>query len=250
MTRKSKGVMSEFLEIIKEAKAQGPVDQNHVCQFCSKRFVKESTLAAHLCENKRRNQQRDEIGVRLAFQAYLRFYELTQGSAKKRTYDDFVRSSYYVAFTKFGRHLHSIRAVNPTSFIEYVIKNNKKLDHWCRDKLYEEYLLQYLQKENPQDALERGIMEMQVWADEEKSVVKDFFRYANTNKIAAMITNGRISPWLIYCSDTGQACLGRFNDEQVAMVYAWIDPEFWQRRLKTYAADAEWCRNILTQAGF
>lgn len=242
--------MSEFLEIIKEAKAQGPVDQNHVCQFCNKRFVKESTLAAHLCENKRRYQQRDETGVRLAFQAYLRFYELTQGSDKKRTYDDFVRSSYYVAFTKFGRHLHSIRAVNPSSFIEYVIKNNKKLDHWCRDKLYGEYLLQYLQKENPQDALERGIMEMQVWADEEQSVVKDFFRYANTNKIAAMITNGRISPWLIYCSDTGQACLGRFNDEQVAMVYAWIEPELWQRRLKTYAADAEWCRNILTQAGF
>lgn len=245
-----KGVMSEFLEIIKEAKAQGPVNQNCVCQYCGKAFVRESTLAAHLCESKRRHQQKEEVGVRLAYQAWLRFYELTQGSAKKKSYDDFVRSSYYVAFTKFGRHLHSIRAVNPTAFIDYVIKNNKKLDHWCKDKLYEEYLLQYLQKENPQDALERGIMEMQEWADEEKSVVKDFFRYANTNRIAAMIVNGRISPWLIYCSDTGQACLERFNEEQIMMVFSWIEPDLWQRKLKTYAADAEWCRHVLSQAGF
>ncbi len=247
---KSKGVMSEFLEIIKEAKAQGPIDQNHVCQYCGKAFVRESTLAAHVCENKRRYQQKEEVGVRLGFQAWLRFYELTQGGSKKKTYDDFIKSSYYIAFTKFGRHLHNIRAINPAAFIEYVIKNNKKLDHWCRDKLYEEYLLQYLQRENPQDALERGIIEMQVWADAEKSVVKDFFRYANTNKIVSMMVNGRISPWLIYCSDTGQACLGKFNDEQIAIVYPWIDPELWQRKLKTYAADAEWCREVLKQAGF
>jgi hypothetical protein len=247
---KSKGVMSEFLEIIKEAKAQGPIDQTFVCQYCGKGFVKESTLTAHICENKRRHQQKDETGVRLAYQAWLRFYELSQGSAKKKTYDDFVKSSYYVAFTKFGRHLHSIRAVNPSAFIDYVIKNNKKLDHWCKDKLYEEYLLQYLRKENPQDALERGILEMQSWADEEHSVVKDFFRYASTNKICAMITNGRISPWLIYCSDTGQACLEKFNEEQIAIIYAWIDPEYWQRRLKDYTSDTEWCKHILSEAGF
>jgi hypothetical protein len=247
---KFKNSMSEFLEIIKEAKAQGLIDQNYACQFCSKAFVKESTLTAHVCEAKRRFQQKDETGVRLAFQAWLRFYELSQGSAKTKTYDDFAKSSYYVAFTKFGRHIHSIRAINPTAFIDYVIKNNKKLDHWCKDKLYEEYLLQYLRKENPQDALERGIIEMQSWADEEKSVVKDFFRYASTNKIVSMILNGRISPWLIYCSDTGQACLEKFNEEQIAMIYVWIDPELWQRKLKDYAADAEWCRHVLSQAGF
>ena len=247
---KSKGVMSQFLDIIKEAKAQGPIDQNHVCQYCGKGFVRESTLTAHLCENKRRAQQKDEAGVRLAFQAWLRFYEITQGSAKKKTYEDFAKSSYYVAFTKFGRHLHSIRAVNPSAFIEYVIKNNKKLDHWCRDKIYEEYLLQYIRKENPQDALERGIIEMQTWADEEQSVVKDFFRYANANKICTMIVNGRVSPWLIYCSDTGLSCLERLNEEQIAMVYAWIDPEYWQRKLKDYPGDTEWCKHILSEVGF
>ena len=141
--KRPKGNMSEFLEIIKEAKAQGPINQDYKCQYCNKGFVRESTLAAHLCEDKRRYQQKDEVGVRLGYQAWLRFYELTQGNSKKKTYEDFVKSSYYVAFTKFGRHLHSIRAVNPQAFTDWVIKNNKKLDHWCKDSLYEKYVLNY-----------------------------------------------------------------------------------------------------------
>ena len=65
-----------------------------------------------------------------------------------------------------------------------------------------------------------------------------------------MIANGRISPWLIYCSDSGLSALEKLNPEQIAMVYQWIDPEYWQRKLKDYAADAEWCKHVLKQAGF
>lgn len=242
--------MSNLGDIIREAKKQGPIAQDYKCQYCGKGFVKESTLAAHLCESKRRHQQKDEVGVRLGYQAWLRFFELTQGSAKTKSYEDFADSSYYVAFTKFGRHMHSIRAINTTAFIDYVIKNNKKLDHWCRDAIYNEYLFEYLRRENPQDAIERGLMEMQVWADENSAPVKDFFRYAATNRICAMITNGRISPWLIYCCDTGQDALAKMNEEQIAIVYSWIDPEFWQRRLRDYMADTEWCKHVLAGAGF
>lgn len=242
--------MTNFNDIIREAKKQGPIAQQYKCQFCDKAFVKESTLAAHICEAKRRYQQRDEVGVRLGYQAWLRFFELTQGSAKTKTYDDYSNSPYYVAFTKFGRHIHNIRAINPTAFIDYVIKNNKKLDHWCKDSIYNTYLFEYLRKEHPQDAIERGIIEMQSWADDENRSVCDYFREASTNKICSMIINGRVSPWVIYCCDSGQSSLERLNEEQIAMIYTWIDPDFWQRKLKDYLADTEWCKHILTQAGF
>lgn len=229
---------------------QGPVPKKYSCKFCGGSFVRESTLAAHLCENKRRFQQKDEIGVRFGFQAWLRFYELTQGSAKHKTYEDFSTSSFYNAFVKFGRYIHSIRAINPSAFIDWVIKKNKKLDYWCSDSLYQDYLKEYIRKENPQTALERGIIEMQHWADEHESSVVDFFRKASANRIVSMITDGRISPWLIYCCESGTDAIGRLNEEQIALVYSWIDPEVWQQRLVTYAADAEWCRHILTQTGY
>lgn len=237
-------------DIIRDAKNQGLLEQKYKCQFCNKGFMRESSLAAHLCETKRRHQQKDEIGVRLGFQAWLRFYELTQGSAKLKNYDDFVDSPFYTAFIKFGRHLHSIRAIKPQAFIDWVIKNNKKLDQWCRDSFYEEYLKEYLFRENVQDALERAISEIGEWAAENASEINHFFLYVSENRLTSMIVNGRISPWVIYCCDSGIESLARLNQEQIAMIYSYINPEIWQKKLKDYPADAEWAKYILKQSGF
>ena len=174
--------------------------QSYKCRYCEKSYSKESTLAAHLCEQKRRHQQQNDIGVQLGLRAYLRFYEITQGSAKLKTYEDFSTSPYYSAFVKFGKYLVSIRCVNTASFTDWLLKNNKKLDHWCKDSLYTEWLYTYLQKEAPQDALERALKEMQDYTDSHgdlKNGFRDYFRYANSNKICYHIVSGRISPWII-----------------------------------------------------
>jgi hypothetical protein len=48
----------------------------YTCQYCRKDFIKESSLAVHSCEPRRRRQEQNEAGVRLGFNAYLKFYEL------------------------------------------------------------------------------------------------------------------------------------------------------------------------------
>ena len=101
-------------------------DMKYTCQFCKKDFVKETSLAVHSCEPRKRRQEKEEAGVRLGFHAYIKFYEMTQGSAKLKTYDDFCDSPYYKAFVKFGRYCVSIKAINPARFTEYVLKQNKK----------------------------------------------------------------------------------------------------------------------------
>ena len=37
------------------------------CNYCGKSFAKESTLAVHMCEQKRRYMQKDEKHVQLGF---------------------------------------------------------------------------------------------------------------------------------------------------------------------------------------
>ena len=46
------------------------------CQYCSKSFKKENTLAVHLCEQKRRFMQKDEKHVQLGFRSYQLFYKI------------------------------------------------------------------------------------------------------------------------------------------------------------------------------
>ncbi len=222
------------------------------CRYCEREFRKESSLAVHLCEPKRRWQQEKETGVQLGLRAYLRFYEITQGSAKLKSYEDFVTSSYYNAFVKWGRHLVGIRGINPPAFLEWLLKNNKKIDQWCKDDFYVTYLHEYLRREAVQDALERALKEMQDYADEHEELkggFKDYFRYANANRICHHISTGRISPWIIYNCGSGHEFLESLGEEQVAIVMPWIDPDYWQRRFRDYTADTEWVKNILEQAG-
>jgi hypothetical protein len=225
---------------------------SHTCKYCGKEYSRESVLAAHLCEKKRRWQQENEVGVRLGLNSYLRFYELTQGSAKLKTYEDFVNSPYYNAFVKFGRHLVSIRAINISSFTDWLLNNNKKLDHWCKDSLYSEWLSEYIKRESVQDAMERALREMQDYAElhpELKNGFNDYFRYGNGNRICQHISTGRISPWVVYNCDTGIAFLDSLTEDQIEIVMPWLDPDIWQRKFKDYMGDTEWAKHILNQAG-
>ena len=225
---------------------------SYTCQYCKKSYAKESTLTAHLCEPKRRWQQEKEQGVQLGLKAYLRFYEISQGSAKLTSYADFVESPFYSAFVKFGRHLVAVRAVNTTSFIDWLLKNNKKLDNWTSDKLYLEWLQQYSKKESVQDALERALKEMQDYADNDPILGNSFsnyFKLGSRNRIVNHIQNGRVSPWVVFNCASGIDFLSSLNEEQIVIIMPWIDPDFWQRKFKDYAADTEWVKDILQKAG-
>ena len=224
---------------------------NFKCKYCERDFRKESTLTAHLCEPKRRWQQETETGVQFGLRAYLQFYETTQGSAQLKSYADFVASPYYNAFVRFGRHLVAIRCINSNSYTAWLLKNNKKLDHWCKDKFYEEWLHDYIRREAVQDALERGLKQMEEYANGDSGLASysHYFKYGNHNRICHHITTGRVSPWLVYNCDSGIEFLESISTEHLAIVLPWIDPDYWNRKFKDYVADVEWCKHILGAAG-
>ena len=220
------------------------------CQYCKKDFVRENSLAVHVCEQKKRRQNQSDRGVQLGFQAYIKFYEFTQGSAKLKTFDDFADSPYYRAFAKFGRYCVDICAINPARFTEWVIKQNKKLDYWCKDSIYTEYLLWYLKVESVQDALARAIEHSITWEETHGYASKDYLRFGNRNAICYAVTTGKISPWVIYNCDSGQQFLSELDETQLAMIWSYIDADVWQKKFKDYIADQEYAKEILEKAGW
>ena len=222
----------------------------HECRYCKKSFAKETSLSVHMCEPKRRFQEQNERGVQLGLQAYLRFYEITQGSSKLKTFEDFANSPYYRAFVKFGRHCVAIRAVNTARFIDWVVKQNKKIDHWCRDSVYAEYLQYHTRSEAVADALARALETAIDWSEHTGNPDRDYLRYGNDNAICHAVSTGRISAWVLYNCDSGQAFLSRLHDDQVAMIWSMIDADFWQRKFRDYPADAGYVRELLTKAGW
>jgi len=224
--------------------------QQHQCQHCGRVFQRENSLLVHTCEQKRRHLEKNETGVQIGLQAYLRFYEITQGSSRLKTWDDFVTSAYYRAFVKFGRHCQSIRAVNIARFTEWLINNNKKIDHWCRDSVYGEYLAEYLRLESSTDALARALETAIEWSERTGNPDRDYLRYGNRNSICHDVVTGRVSAWVLYNCDSGTQFLEDLNSEQIAMIWSMIDSDHWQRQFRDYPADTEMARELLAQAGW
>ena len=139
----------------------------YTCKYCGRQFTREKTLAVHLCEPKRRMQQQHEKWVQVGYATYQRFYSLTQGNGDEKTYEHFAKSAYYNAFVKFGKHLLDINPVRPDLFIDYVIKKQIKLDWWCKDKVYQDFLAHQILFEDAQAGMERTIKTMRDWAEQE-----------------------------------------------------------------------------------
>lgn len=211
--------------------------------------MKDKTLVAHMCERKRRALQKDEKRVQAGFVAFNRFWQLTQGAKKAKTYDNFADSSYYNAFVKFGGFVNNINPLYPDKFIDYVIKSGVKLDHWCRDELYEKYLYEMIKVEPVESAVQRTLKTMMEWGDEHHMDFSEYFSQVSLNKAVYDIQNGKVSPWVILNSSMGQSMVKGMSDEQLDMIAPAFDVPYWLRRFRELPADTALVKEICTEAG-
>jgi hypothetical protein len=224
------------------------MDLSYKCEHCSKLFAKEKTLVVHVCEQKRRHLGRDERHVQAGLLTYQRFYELTQKSKAAKTFEEFASSPYYTAFVKFGSFMINTAPIYPERFIDYVIKSGIKLDHWCRDELYDSYIKELIKIEPADGAIQRTIKTMMEWADSNSAPWEHYFQYVNLNRATHDIKEGLVSPWLILNTKSGKELLQRMNDEQLEIVGPIVDPQFWIRRFKSLPADVELIKDVVKEA--
>ena len=211
--------------------------------------MKDKTLVAHMCERKRRALQKDEKRVQAGFLAYNRFWQLTQNAKKLKSYDEFADSSYYNAFVKFGSYLNNVNPLYPDKYIDYVIKSGTKLDHWCKDSLYEKYLFETLKTEPVESAVQRSLQTMMEWGDEHGAKFAHYFRYVSLNKAVYDILNGKVSLWIILNSSSGQKMIKNMSDEQLNMIAPAFDLPYWLRRFKDVPADVALVKEICKEVG-
>jgi len=224
-------------------------EQPFSCVHCGKSFMKEKTLVAHMCEQKRRALQKDEKRVQAGYFAYDRFYQLTQNNKKTKTYEEFCNSSYYNAFVKFGSFVNNVNPIYPDKFVDYVIKSGTKLDHWCKDSLYEKYLQEMLKVEPVESAVQRSIQTMMDWADKHSANFAHYFDYVSLNRAVYDIVNGKISSWVILNSKSGKAMISKMNDEQLSIISPVFDIKFWLKKFKEHPADVALVVEICKETG-
>ena len=225
------------------------VEESHTCDFCKKSFKQLTTISSHACEKKRRWLCREDKQSRMGFIVYRKFFDMNFKSYPPRTFQDFIDSSYYSSFVRFGRHLMEIQALNPEQFIEFVIKASVPMKNWEKEFVYEQFVRELNKKEPPLLALERNILIMKQWELDTNEPWCDFFRKVSTNTASSLIRAGRLSPWVLYTSDSAMEMISRFTEEQMSIIEQSVHPVFWERKFEENKEDVQYIRNILIECG-
>lgn len=221
----------------------------HKCEFCGSTFIRESSLLKHLCETKRRWLNKDMQGNRIGFSAFVQFY--TKHSRKvKKDYMDFAKSAYYTAFVKFGNYCSEATVLNPSRYVDWLLQEQISIDIWNRDTNYNRFLLEYLKTEDPLDAIARSIETTVLLSEQDKIQTKDALRYGNRNRICYEITKGKISPWMLYQSDSGLKFIENLDTTQQKMIIEYINPEQWAIKFKRSKNIIPEVKELLKVAGY
>jgi hypothetical protein len=220
------------------------------CEFCKKSFARERTLFSHICESKRRWLDKDKVGNRLGFQSFVQFYKKHSSAKNTKTYDEFIKSPYYSAFVKFGTHCADVNVVNVSRFVDWLLADQISIDNWTSDKVYTKFLIEYLRKEDAFDAIHRSVETTINLSESQGIQPKDLLRYGNPNKICYQVTLGKISPWMLYQSDSGIQFLDTLNPDHAKLIIDYIDPEQWALKFKREPELARQIKEVLTLGGY
>jgi hypothetical protein len=160
-----------------------------------------------------------------------------------------MKSPYYNAFVKFGSFVSNVKPLYPERYVDHVVTSGVKLDHWCKEELYEKYAIDLIKKEGVQTALERSVTTMMEWADEqEQAPWNHYFLHISLNRAVWHIKDGKISPWLVLNCKTGKEMLGKMNDEQLNMIFHIMDPTHWAMRFRRQSSDVELVKEVVKES--
>jgi hypothetical protein len=220
------------------------------CIFCNRSFVKETTLASHSCPKKLYHGDKDEKYMIVAIWCYNKF--LARNTYKQATITKFLESRHYMEFIKFARYVLEARIKGYQDFMEWLCDNNVKVDHWRKEATYGKFIKQHGLKESCQRALEKFVLCIQEWADEQNKPIQDFYIKANSPTILKLIRDGKLSLWIAVGTDIGKQLLSKMEDSELKHLDEWLGDDLnkWSRLIIKHQEDINWANSVLKEMKF
>ena len=201
-----------------------------------------------MCVKKRRHLDKDNVASRMGLELYRRYFELNTATKNAKTIEQFIESRYYKSFIKFARRLMDLRPVDQARFIDYVFRNGVKDRDWCKDSVYESYIVDLLSKEPASRGLERSIKTMEQWGSDHDVPFNMFFAQVSPSEATHLVKMGKISPWVLYLAETSDLLWDRLSDEQASIISSVVDPKVWRVKFEIKKDDCSFTRDILREA--
>jgi len=218
------------------------------CQYCEKTFSKESIVLRHMCEQRRRFQQKDTPFARFGYEAFIEIQKHVFGKGKPLEVD-FRKSDFYLACLRWGHFVVDIHCLDAKQYLGWLLKMNVGIDQWNQDKIYDCWLASYVFSEHLWDGFERSVKSIAEWGEKSNQPYGDYFRKAGTARILTDVRSGAISGWMVFCSDSGCEWMSNLETGDLELVWDFLDAVRWKLQLSKYPEESVSISEICKNAG-
>lgn len=225
------------------------MSKEHKCELCNRVFKTPSGLLKHKCKYQGRMLKKGTRGFNAAYMAFVTFNEYMFPRAKPKSEFEFIKSSYFDDFFKYGEFMAVVKINSLRQYTKFLLDNNVPLTAWCDDVVYNTYVTKVVKYEKPVEAVERTIIVMEKWASANNKKINDYFKYETPSNILINIHRGNLSPWVIYNTESGKTFLRKLNEIHMDKVYSIIDPEFWKKEFLRHEKETFAIKSVLKSVG-
>ena len=220
----------------------------HVCELCNAKYKTETGLIKHKCQSKLRLEEYKRAEGRIGFIAYQQFYQrvlVKTNNQKQKTLIDYINSSYYKGFYKFGKYVVGLNIPYYHEYVDFLISYNIPLEKWTHDAIYDTYVLTQTKKEDSERAVEKTLYTMNNWSKRTGEPWNEYFLKEDKYKIINGIRTGKVSPWVIYNSKSGKKFMQTLDVTDLNSIFKLIDPKYWGLKFSRHERDKNAVEDVL-----
>lgn len=126
------------------------------CHCCGKVLKTESGFKKHFCEYQKRFVEIESHGWFDKWMKMKTIYKIRVKKDKNKEYYDIIHAPYYNQFVTFLTWCDNTHVIDYPAYLEFLKKKNYPMKQWAVDKVYNEFVKDYVKNELPALANERS----------------------------------------------------------------------------------------------
>jgi hypothetical protein len=202
------------------------------CEFCNKEFKREKSLDRHMCEKKRRWENKFTPEGQLAFELFSRFKKHYGFKSKKAPLEEFLTSSQYKAYETLAKFFIQLNPLDINEYFSHLVHSNAPFRKWISAENYNKWVRHKLLTEDADTAVTRSIETISSYATENKLELDQVYDNLTGNRLYLWLTSGRVSPWFIILSSKTDRLLEKLDSDMLTSTKDLLNPLVWRIKVQ------------------
>lgn len=202
-----------------------------ICEFCGKRYVREKTFLAHMCEQKRRFEHSKTPRGQIAYHLYVKWLS-KNFHARRVSLEAFLSSSTYLAFVRFVDWGLEVELPGFDRYIDFVTMKKYTPVMWMYPEVYSQFIEFLDVKMTVEDHIEITIQTLSKLSANRGLTINTVLMEMQPGEIIQMIMKRKISPWILIKSKAFKTRWKTFNSDVKSHIERVVNADYWADRMR------------------